>query len=121
SGKDATKVDRSGAYMARYIANHIIEAGWANECEVQLAYAIGVAEPVSVCVGTCGAKTIDTVISERAIRDTFDMTPQGIIEELQLTRPVYAQTAVGGHFGRSEFAWEQTPRLGELIEKGTIY
>src|SRR5699024_5172713 len=106
SGKDATKVDRSAAYMARYIANHIIEAGWASECEVQLAYAIGVAEPVSVCVGTFGTKTIDTVIIERAIRDTFDMTPQGIIEELQLTRPVYAQTAVGGHFGHSEFAWE---------------
>src|SRR5699024_8468473 len=118
SGKDATKVDRSGAYMARYIANHIIEAGWANECEVQLAYAIGVAEPVSVRVDTFGTETTDTAIIERAIRDTFDMTPQGIIEELQLTRPVYARTAVGGHFGRSEFAWEQTPRLAELIEKG---
>ena len=118
SGKDATKVDRSGAYMARYIANHVIEAGWASKCEIQIAYAIGVAEPVSVRVDTFGTETIDTTIIERAIRGTFDMTPRGIIEELQLTRPVYARTAVGGHFGRSEFAWEQTPRLGELIEKG---
>src|SRR5699024_4591586 len=91
SGKDATKVDRSGAYMARYIANHVIEAGWANECEIQLAYAIGVAEPVSVRVDTFGTETTDTAIIERAIRDTFDMTPRGIIEELQLTRPVYAR------------------------------
>ena len=118
SGKDATKVDRSGAYMARYIANHVIDAGWATECEVQLAYAIGVAEPVSVRVDTFGTETIDTAIIERAIRETFDMTPRGIIEELQLMRPIYAQTAVGGHFGRSEFAWEQTPRVAELIEKG---
>jgi|SRR5690625_1574841 len=121
SGKDATKVDRSGAYMARYIANHVIEAGWANECEIQLAYAIGVAEPVSVRVDTFGTETIDTTIIERAIRGTFDMTPRGIIDELQLTRPIFAQTAVGGHFGRREFTWEQTPRLGELIEKGMIY
>src|SRR5699024_12103793 len=99
SGKVATKVDRSGAYMARYIANHIIEAGWANECEVQLAYAIGVAEPVSVRVDTFGTETTDTAIIERAIRDTFDMTPQGSIEELQLTRPASARTAGGGHFG----------------------
>jgi len=120
SGKDATKVDRSGAYMARYIANHVIAADWASECEVQLAYAIGVAEPVSVRVDTFGTETIDATIIERAIRETFVMTPRGIIEELQLLRPVYAQTAVGGHFGRSEFAWEQTPRVAELIEKGTI-
>src|SRR5699024_11042710 len=120
SGKDATKVDRSGAYMARYIANHIIAAKWADECEVQLAYAIGVAEKVSGQVDTLGRETIDTAIIERAIRDTFDMTPQGIIEELRLTRPIYAQTAVGGHFGRNEFTWEQTPRVAELIEKGSI-
>src|SRR5699024_7137939 len=118
--KDATKVDRSGAYMERYIANHVIEAGWANECEIQLAYAIGVAEPVSVRVDTFGTETTDTAIIERAIRDTFDMTPRGIIDELQLTRPVYAQTAVGGHVGRNRFTWEQTPRVAELIEKGTI-
>src|SRR5688500_9021746 len=80
SGKDATKVDRSGAYMARYIANHVIEAGWASECEIQLAYAIGVAEPVSVRVDTFGTETIDTEIIERAIRETFDMSPRGIIE-----------------------------------------
>lgn len=119
SGKDATKVDRSGAYMARYIANHVIASEWASKCEIQLAYAIGVAEPVSVRVNTFDTETIDTAIIERAIRETFDMTPRGIIEELQLTRPVYAQTAVGGHFGRNEFTWEHTPRLGELIEKGT--
>ena len=118
SGKDATKVDRSGAYMARYIANHVIASEWASKCEIQLAYAIGVAEPVSVRVDTFGTETVDTAIIERAIIDTFDMTPRGIIEELQLTRPIYAQTAVGGHFGRSEFAWEQTPRLDELLAKG---
>lgn len=120
SGKDATKVDRSGAYMARYIANHVIEAGWAYECEIQLAYAIGVAEPVSVRVDTFGTETIDTAIIERDIRDTFDMTPRGIIDELQLTRPIFAQTAVGGHFGRREFTWEQTPRVAELLAKGSI-
>ena len=118
SGKDATKVDRSGAYMARYIANHIIDAGWASECEVQLAYAIGVAEPVSVRVDTFGTETIDTAIIERAIRETFDMTPRGIIKELGLNRPIFAKTAVGGHFGRSEFPWEQTPRLSELLSNG---
>jgi len=75
---------------------------------------------VSVRVDTFGTETIDATIIERAIRETFVMTPRGIIEELQLLRPVYAQTAVGGHFGRSEFAWEQTPRVAELIEKGTI-
>lgn len=121
SGKDATKVDRSGAYMARYIANHIIDVGWASECEVQLAYAIGVAEPVSVRVDTFGTETVDSAIIVRAIRDTFDMTPRGIIEELQLTRPIYAQTAVGGHFGRDEFTWEHTPRLSELMAKGSRY
>lgn len=120
SGKDPTKVDRSGAYMARYIANHVIEAGWASKCEIQLAYAIGVAEPVSVRVDTFGTETIDTAIIERAIIETFDMTPRGIIEELQLKRPVYAQTAVGGHFGRKEFTWEQTPRVAELLAKGAI-
>src|SRR5699024_572938 len=110
SGKDATKVDRSGAYMARYIANHVIAAEWATECEVQIAYAIGVAEPVSVRVDTFGTETVDSAIIERAIRETFDMTPRGIIDELKLSHPIYAQTAVGGHFGRSEFTWEQTPR-----------
>lgn len=120
SGKDATKVDRSGAYMARYIANHVIAAGWASKCEIQLAYAIGVAEPVSVRVDTFGTETIDTAIIERAIRETFDMTPRGIIEELQLKRPIYARTAVGGHFGRKEFTWEQTPRVAELLAKGAI-
>src|SRR5690625_826851 len=105
--------------MARYIANHVIEAGWASECEIQIAYAIGVAEPVSVRVGTFGTETIDTEIIERVIIDTFDMTPRGIIEELRLTEPIFARTAAGGHFGREEFSWEQTPRVAELIAKGS--
>lgn len=115
SGKDATKVDRSGAYMARYLANHVVAAGWADECEVQLAYAIGVAEPVSVRVDTFGrtsAITVDEIA--RALRNVFDLTPQGIIEELRLKTPIYAQTAVGGHFGREGFAWERTAKVDVL-------
>lgn len=111
SGKDATKVDRSAAYMARYIANHIVEAGAADECEIQLAYAIGVTEPVSITVNTDGKHDANI---ERAIRKTFDLTPAGIIRELGLDKPIFAATATGGHFGRSEFKWEQTPRLAEF-------
>ncbi|MDX1968335.1 MAG: methionine adenosyltransferase [Planctomycetaceae bacterium] len=110
SGKDPTKVDRSAAYMARYIAKNIVAAGLADACEVQLAYAIGVADPVSVHVDTNGTNKIpETKISD-LVREHFKMTPRGIIETLKLRRPIYRKTAAGGHFGRNDpdFTWEQT-------------
>ena len=119
SGKDATKVDRSGAYMARYIAKNVVAAGLADKCEVQLAYAIGVAEPVSVRVDTFGTSVtakIDEREIERAIREVFDLTPLGIIKALDLRKPIFAKTAVGGHFGRSDFAWEKTDKINDLLE-----
>ncbi|HSG69641.1 MAG TPA: methionine adenosyltransferase, partial [Planctomycetaceae bacterium] len=100
SGKDPTKVDRSAAYMARYIAKNIVAAGLASECEVQLAYAIGVAEPVSILVNTFGTGTADEEKIVGAIREIFPLTPRGIIDELRLRRPIYRKTAWGGHFGR---------------------
>lgn len=116
SGKDATKVDRSGAYMARYVAKNVVAAGLADKCEIQLAYAIGVAEPVSVRVDTFGTAKIDERVIERAIREVFDLTPLGIIKALDLRKPIFAKTAVGGHFGRDEFAWEKTDKINDLLE-----
>ena len=116
SGKDPTKVDRSGSYMARYIAKNIVAAGLADKCDVQIAYAIGVSKPVSVMVNTYGTgKTPDERITE-AVKKVFDMTPKGIIEHLKLRRPIYRKTAVYGHFGRDdpEFTWERTDRVDEL-------
>ncbi len=116
SGKDPTKVDRSAAYMARYVAKNIVAAGLADRCEVQLAYAIGVSEPVSVNVDTDGTGRVeDTRICE-LIREYFPLTPSGIIKYLDLRRPIYRKTAAGGHFGRSEkeFTWECTDRAKEL-------
>ena len=116
SGKVPNKQDRSGAYMARYIAKNIVAANLAERCEVQLAYAIGYPEPVSVHVTTFGTgKESDSVISE-AIKQTFDMTPSGINETLDLKRPIYRATAVYGHFGRSEFPWEKTDRTADLVK-----
>jgi S-adenosylmethionine synthetase len=116
SGKDPTKVDRSASYMARHIAKTIVAAKLARRVEVQLAYAIGVAEPVSVMVDTCGTGTVDEVAIERAVRAIFNLTPRGIIEALQLRRPIYRKTAAFGHFGRlePEFTWERTDRADEL-------
>ena len=116
SGKDSTKVDRSAAYMARYVAKNIVAAGLATECELQLAYAIGVAEPVSIRVDTNGTSTVPEEKLEAAVREVFPLTPQGIIEHLQLRRPIFRATAAGGHFGRSEpeFSWEQTDRADAL-------
>ncbi len=116
SGKDATKVDRSAAYMARYIAKNIVAAGLAERCEVQLAYAIGVAEPVSVLVDTFGTGTLDSVRLEELVRANFSLTPKGIIESLQLRRPIFKQTAAYGHFGREgkDFTWEQTDKAEAL-------
>jgi S-adenosylmethionine synthetase len=116
SGKDPTKVDRSASYMARYIAKNIVAGGLARRAEVQLAYAIGVAEPVSVMVDTFGTGKTDESAIEAAVRETFNLTPKGIIETLDLRRPVFRQTAAFGHFGRSEdgFTWERTDRAEAL-------
>jgi S-adenosylmethionine synthetase len=116
SGKDPTKVDRSAAYMARYIAKNIVAAGLAERCMVQLAYAIGVADPVSVYVDTQGTgRTSDAALS-RLVRDNFELTPRGIIESLNLRRPIYKLTAAYGHFGRNEdsFSWEKTDKAEAL-------
>jgi S-adenosylmethionine synthetase len=116
SGKDPTKVDRSAAYMARHVAKNIVAAGLADRCEVQLAYAIGVAEPVSVNVDTFETGQIDDERLCELVRETFPLTPKGIIEHLNLRRPIYRKTAAGGHFGRSEpeFTWEGTQAAKKL-------
>src|SRR6201996_619777 len=119
SGKDPTKVDRSAAYMARYIAKNIVAAGLAERCEVQLAYAIGVAEPVSVLVDTFGTGTVDSGKLQGLVRANFKLTPKGIIESLDLRRPIYRKTAAYGHFGRSdkEFTWEATDKAATLRDQ----
>ncbi len=116
SGKDPTKVDRSAAYMARYVAKNIVAAGLAERCEVQLAYAIGVAEPVSVLVDTFGTGTVDEDKLEALVRANFSLTPKGIIESLNLRRPIYKATAAYGHFGREgkDFTWEATDKAEAL-------
>jgi S-adenosylmethionine synthetase len=116
SGKDPTKVDRSAAYMARHVAKNIVAAGLASECEVQLAYAIGVADPVSVHVSTNGTNTIPEDKISALVREHFPLTPRGIIKYLDLRRPIYRKTASGGHFGRSEpeFTWEKIDKAALL-------
>ncbi|HEC79788.1 MAG: methionine adenosyltransferase [Candidatus Coatesbacteria bacterium] len=116
SGKDPSKVDRSASYMVRHIAKNIVAAGLARQCEVQLAYAIGVAEPVSVMVNTYGTNTVDEEKIENAISDVFDLRPKAIIEYLDLLRPIFRKTSVYGHFGREEeeFTWEKTNRVDDL-------
>ena len=115
SGKDPTKVDRSAAYMARYIAKNIVAAGLADKVTVQLAYAIGVAEPVSVLVDTHGTGKVDEQQLSDAVRKNFDLNPKGIIETLDLRRPIYKKTAAFGHFGRDEFSWEKTDKADALL------
>jgi len=125
SGKDPTKVDRSAAYAARWAAKHVVAAGLAARCEIQLAYAIGVAQPVSVRVDTFGTATVDEEAIENALREVFDFTPRGIIESLNLRTPIYRPTAAYGHFGRTSemggngtpvklFPWEETLRVDDL-------
>jgi len=116
SGKDPTKVDRSAAYMARHIAKNIVAAGLADRCEVQLAYAIGVAEPVSVLVDTFGTEKVNKTIIPDLVRANFNLTPKGIIESLNLRRPIYCKTAAYGHFGRNDpdFTWEATDKASKL-------
>jgi S-adenosylmethionine synthetase len=116
SGKDPTKVDRSASYMARYVAKNIVASGIADRCEVQLAYAIGVAEPVSVLIDTRGTSKIDEDKLSDIVREHFKLTPNGIIESLNLRRPIFRKTAAYGHFGRTEpeFTWERTDKADAL-------
>jgi S-adenosylmethionine synthetase len=118
SGKDPTKVDRSACYMARYVAKNIVAAGLARRCEVQLAYAIGVADPVSVMVDTFGTGTVSEERLVALIREHFPLTPRGMIEHLNLRRPIYRQTAAFGHFGRTEasISWEATDKAEALAQ-----
>ena len=121
SGKDSTKVDRSAAYMARHVAKNIVAAGLAKRCEVQLAYAIGVADPVSVHVDTQGTGTVSDEVICNVVREQYPLSTQGIIKYLKLQRPIFRKTAAGGHFGRNDpdFTWESTESAKELAEKAS--
>ena len=116
SGKDPTKVDRSAAYAARYVAKNVVAAGLADRCQVQVAYAIGVAHPISVMVETFGTSQIDPDKLPGVVQEVFDLRPAAIIERLDLRRPIYQQTAAYGHFGRSDrdFTWERTDHADAL-------
>jgi S-adenosylmethionine synthetase len=113
SGKDPSKVDRSAAYAARWVAKHVVASGAASRCEVQVAYAIGVAQPVSILVETFGTAKVEPAVIEQAVREVFDLRPAAIIRDLDLRRPIYRRTAAYGHFGRDEpgFTWEQLSNL----------
>lgn len=116
SGKDPSKVDRSAAYAGRYVAKNIVAAGLADRCEVQVSYAIGVAHPTSLMVNTFGTNKVDEALIERLVREHFDLRPKGIVQSLDLLRPIYAKTAAYGHFGRElpEFTWEKTDKADAL-------
>ena len=118
SGKDPTKVDRSASYAARYVAKNIVAAGLADSCEVQLAYAIGVAQPVSISINTFGTSTVEESKLVEVVRELFDLRPAGIIKMLDLRRPIYKQTAAYGHFGRTDIdlPWEKTDKAEALKE-----
>ena len=117
SGKDPTKVDRSASYMARYIAKNVVAAGLCDKCEVQIAYAIGIAKPVSLFVSTFGTGKMPDEKIEKAVSEIFDLTPQGIIKTLDLQRPIYKETASYGHFGRDGFSWEKTDKVDAIKAK----
>jgi S-adenosylmethionine synthetase len=114
SGKDSTKVDRSGAYMARYIAKNIVAAGLAGKCLVQLSYVIGRAEPTSLMIATFGSGKVPEDKLVQTVRENFDLTPRGIIKTLDLRKPIFRQTACYGHFGRTEFPWERLDKVEAL-------
>ena len=114
SGKDPSKVDRSAAYAARYVAKNIVAAGLANRCEIQLSYAIGVAEPTSIMVETFGTGKVSNEVLVKLVREFFDLRPYGLIKMLNLIQPIYRQTAAYGHFGREQFPWEKVDRAEEL-------
>jgi S-adenosylmethionine synthetase len=122
SGKDPSKVDRSAAYMGRYVAKNLVAAGLADRCEVQVAYAIGVADPVSIMVHTFGTGKLSEDRLAELVRETFDMRPRAIIEQLDLLRPIYRKTAAYGHFGRElpEFTWEKTDKAAILKTKAGL-
>lgn len=122
SGKDPTKVDRSAAYAARYVAKNIVAAGLADKCEIQLAYAIGVAKPVSISINTFGTNKITEDVITKLVNDNFDLRPAGIIKELDLRRPIYAQTAAYGHFGRTDvdLPWEHTDKAETLRKQAGL-
>lgn len=122
SGKDPSKVDRSAAYMGRYVAKNLVAAGLCDRCEVQVAYAIGVAEPVSIMVHTFGTAKVDEIRLAELVREVFDMRPRAIIEHLDLLRPIYKKTAAYGHFGRelADFTWEKTDRATELRQRAGL-
>ena len=117
SGKDPSKVDRSAAYAARWVAKHVVASGVATRCEVQVAYAIGMAHPVSILVETFGTEKVDNAKIVAAVRSTFDLRPAAIVRDLDLKRPIYQKTAAYGHFGRPlpEFSWEQLTRLEQFM------
>jgi S-adenosylmethionine synthetase len=117
SGKDPSKVDRSAAYAARWVAKHVVASGAATRCEVQVAYAIGMAHPVSILVETFGTETVENAKIVQAVRDVFDLRPGAIVRDLDLKRPIYRKTAAYGHFGRNlpEFTWEQVSRLDDFM------
>ncbi|MBE5748612.1 MAG: methionine adenosyltransferase, partial [Clostridiales bacterium] len=121
SGKDPTKVDRSAAYMTRYICKNIVAAGLADKIEMEVSYAIGVAKPVSICVDTFGTGKISNNDMEKLIAETFDMRPKAIIDKLGLQNPIYRQTAAYGHFGRQGFPWEQTDMVEALLANAQKY
>ena len=114
SGKDPSKVDRSAAYAARWVAKHVVASGAARRCEVQVAYAIGVAHPMSILVQTFGTETVDPAKIEAAVHQVFDLRPGAIIRDLDLLKPGYLRTAAYGHFGRPGFSWEELSRLDDF-------
>ena len=116
SGKDPSKVDRSAAYAARWVAKHVVASGAARRCEIQVAYAIGVAHPVSLLVDTFGTEQVDPAAITKAVHDVFDLRPAAIVRDLDLRRPIYRRTAAYGHFGRNdkEFTWEDISRLADF-------
>ena len=117
SGKDPSKVDRSAAYAGRYVAKNIVAAGLADRCEIQVSYAIGVAEPTSIAINTFGTNKVDETLIAQLVRDNFDLRPRGIIEMLDLLKPIYRPTAAYGHFGRDGFSWEKTDKV-EALKQG---
>ncbi|HRZ39819.1 MAG TPA: methionine adenosyltransferase domain-containing protein, partial [Candidatus Omnitrophota bacterium] len=119
SGKDPTKVDRSATYMARYVAKNVVAAGLAKKCWVQVGYAIGKAEPVSVMIDTFGTGNVSEQKIVELVRKHFDLTPRGIIKELDLLKPIYQKTAAYGHFGRDEVSWEKTDKAAVLKKEAT--
>lgn len=121
SGKDPTKVDRSACYMARYVAKNIVAAGLAQECLVQLAYCIGLVDPVSVMINTYGTGRLDDEVLAKLVRKVFPLSPRGIIDHLKLRQAVYRKTATYGHFGRKEFAWEGVDAVEELLAKASKF